>query len=560
MTGILLLWLAFSPVQHFPAKQAQAEQLAQHRDPVPASPAAGSQVLVRNLPETIRTMLRDRLDNRQVNEHLYRFYAGRRFQTVWTSSANVSALLAALEEVSGDGLDPADYHSREIRELVAGFPLSLEKQALYDILLTDAYLTLASHLNSGKVDPERIEPTWNLGDDLTYSALEYRLQNALATNRVGAVLQELRPHHQFYGSLRQALSKYRSIEKSGGWPAIADGPSLREGTRDPRVFSLRKRFEASGDLAAPAAADTSLVYNAELAEAVKRFQRLNGMAPDGVVGTATLKALNVPVSRRIEQLRINLERYRWFHDDLGPTYIMVNIPEFTLQYVENGSKRWSTRVIVGKPFRETPIFKADMQYIIFNPQWVVPPTILEKDALPAIRRNVGYLSQKRLKVIDSDGRAVDPSSVNWQGYSASNFPYRLQQTAGDHGSLGRIKFMLPNRYIVYLHDTPSKELFQKNVRTFSSGCIRVEHPFELAELVLSDSVRWNGEKIRAAIGKGRTSTVYLPKRIPVFILYMTAVPSGGEVVFLEDVYGRDEKVLKALDRLSPALKTAGPVR
>ncbi|NTV99349.1 MAG: L,D-transpeptidase family protein, partial [Chlorobiaceae bacterium] len=400
----------------------------------------------------------------------------------------------------------------------------------------------------------RMEPTWNLTEDASYSALEYRLQNAVSTNRVAAVLQELRPQQQLYGELKKALSRYRSIAKSGGWPSVPEGASLKPGDRDPRVLSLRKRLQASGELAA-GVQDTSKAYSGDIVEAVRQFQRHNGMEPDGVIGAGTLRALNIPVDRRVDQLRINMERSRWFLNALGSTYIMVNIPEFSLKYVDNGSKLWNTRVIVGKPSRETPVFKADMQYVIFNPQWVIPPTILEKDALPSLRKSTGYLDQKNLRVIDKDGRVVNPASVNWKEYSASNFPYKLQQTAGDHGSLGRIKFMLPNRYIVYLHDTPSKDLFQKSVRTFSSGCIRVENPQDLARLVLRDSVKWSVSRIKSTIGTGRTSTVFLPKRIPVFIVYMTAVPSGDELFFREDVYNRDDTLIKAMGRQAPEMKT-----
>ncbi len=552
MTGILLLWLALSPVQAHSGKQFSVDQQqVLHHEAFPAS--SGNAQLVRNLPETIRTLIRENGDKMQLNPHLNQFYAARRYQTVWTRPEMVSELLSAIEGASADGLDPLDYHQKEISELVAAFPLTIEKQALYDVLLSDACLTLASHLHTGKLDPARIESTWNLKNDVANSIVEYKLQAALAANRVGAVMQELRPQRQPYADMKKALSRYRSIEKSGGWPSIPEGPSIKPGDRDSRVLFLRKRLAATGELVS-GVQDTSKVYGADLTDAVRQFQKHNGMEPDGVVGSGTLKALNVPVDRRIDQLRINLERYRWFLNDLGPTYILVNIPEFSLKYVDNGTKLWSTRVIVGKPARETPVFKADMQYVIFNPQWVIPPTILEKDALPSLRKNAGYLQQKKLRVIDRDGRVVDPASVNWGEYSASNFPYRLQQSAGDHGSLGRIKFMLPNRYIVYLHDTPSKDLFQKTTRTFSSGCIRVENPLDLAQLVLRDSVRWNAGTIRSVINKGRTSTAFLPKRIPVYILYLTAIPSGDELFFREDVYNRDNALLKALNRHVPGLQ------
>ncbi|TLU88336.1 MAG: murein L,D-transpeptidase [Chlorobium sp.] len=560
MTGILLFLLAFSPVQPLPGKHAPVDQEKGTRHRVTSvhhERGSHSYTIVDAIQNYLNRASRQQIQKGggqfKLNSQLYRFYASRHFQTVWTKPAMVSELLAAIEAIPEDGLDPADYHIREIKELVSRFPLSVEQQAQYDLLLSDAFLTLASHLHFGKVDPEKLEPTWNLGDSESHAALETKLQHAIAAEHVSMILQELRPKNSKYGELKRGLARYREIAASGGWPAVPQGPKLQEGDKDSRVKFLRKRLEVTGELVV-STPDSSNVYKGELVEAVRQFQKHNGINADGVVGNATLKALNVPVERRIEQIGINLERYRWFLGDIGSTYIMVNIPDFTLQYVENGQNRWKTRVIVGKPYRETPIFKADMQYIIFNPQWVIPPTILDKDALPEIRKSMSYLDKKKLRIFDKDGKAVDPASVNWAQYSGKNFPYRLQQTAGDHGSLGRIKFMLPNKYIVYLHDTPSKELFDKNVRTFSSGCIRVEHPFDLAQIVLRDSVKWSASRIQAAINTGKTSTVFLPKRIPVFILYMTAVPEGDELFFPEDVYGRDDALLKALNLHVPELK------
>ena len=316
------------------------------------------------------------------------------------------------------------------------------------------------------------------------------------------------------------------------------------------MIRLRKRLEASGDIAV-LRTDSSKVFNRELADAVKHFQKRNGNDPDGVVGPSTVKVMNIPVERRIDQIRINLERSRWYLSDIESTYIMVNIPDFTLHYVENGRNRWLTKVVVGQPDRKTPVFKAEMQYIIINPQWVIPPTILDEDALPGIRKSLSYLSRKKLNVIDRNGALVDPASVNWRQYTGTNFPYRLQQSSGDQGSLGRIKFLLPNKHIVYLHDTPHKELFKKSSRPFSSGCVRVENPLELAGLVLQDSVKWSQERISAAVDTKKTRTISLPKRIPVFILYFTAVADGDEILFFDDVYGRDSAVLDALKKPAP---------
>lgn len=492
-------------------------------------------------------------DRKRLNSQLARFYAARGYQPVWTKPAMTAELIQAILEAENDGLAADDYHIREIRELSSRPPSAPELQAKYDLLQSDAFLTLAYHLRFGKVDPVSLDPNWNLSDPVRRSALEFRLQEAVSAGRIGAVLDELRPRHQKYADLKKGLARYRAIARAGGWQKIPEGETFRPGARDRRIPQLRKRLQESGDFPGRVA-DTSGVYTSVMADAVRRYQKRNGLEPDGVAGAATIRELNISAEERVDQIRLNLERHRWFISDIEPTYILVNIAGFTLNYVENGRYRWGTRVIVGQPYRETPVFKADMQYIVLNPEWVIPPTILAKDALPAIRKSRSYLERKKLRVIDSNGRVVSPSSIDWSQYTASNFPYRLQQSAGDHGALGRIKFMMPNKHVIYLHDTPGKDLFEKSTRTFSSGCIRVENPLDLAELVLKDTLQWSRRNIEAAIATGKTTTVSLPRRIPVFLLYLTAVAEGEEVFFREDVYGRDGSLLKALDTPVPDYK------
>ena len=546
MIGILLFWFAFSPVPSVPVKPAtaQQEQLQSQRE----LPVGTTEKIHERLSRLMQQKSYEGGTERALfNIRLQRFYAARGFQPVWAKRTMIAELIAAVEESADDGLDAADYHIKEIRQMYSKPPATPELAACYDVFLTDVFLTFAGHLRYGKVDPETLDTHWSVGHARNGSVIEHKLNNAIATAQIATALKEIRLQHPKYDLLRKGLARYRTIEREGGWPVLAEGVKLQEGSREKRVGMLRQRLKVSGDIAA-LNTDTSTVYNRELADAVKRFQKRNGMEADGVVGASTIRVMNIPVARRIDEIRINLERCRWFLSDLEPTCIMVNIPSFALQYMENGHQRWSTRVIVGKPKRETPLFKADMQYVILNPQWVIPPTILDKDALPALRKSSSYLSRKNLKIIAQNGGVVAPSSVNWSQYSAANFPYRLQQSSGDHGALGRIKFLLPNRYIVYLHDTPNKELFAENKRTFSSGCIRVQNPQELAALVLQDSVLWSRTKINAAINTGKTRMVTLPKRIPVYILYLTATDEGDELQFRDDVYNRDDQVLKALDK------------
>jgi murein L,D-transpeptidase YcbB/YkuD len=283
------------------------------------------------------------------------------------------------------------------------------------------------------------------------------------------------------------------------------------------------------------------LYDEPVVTAVRRFQLRHGLAADAVIGPATLAALNVPVAARIEQLRVNLERARWVFYDPESEFLAVNIAGFQLYLVRRGEVVWRTRVQVGRPYRQTPIFKAEMTYLVVNPTWTVPPTIFRNDILPAVRRDPAYLASRNIDAFDSSGAAIDPATADWSG---RNPPYRLVQRPGADNALGRIKFMFPNEHAVYLHDTPSRDLFERDSRAFSSGCIRVEDPFELAEHLLGQRGR---ERLDGITATGRTQTVFLDKPMTVMLLYWTAeVDAEGGVSFFPDVYARDPGVLAAL--------------
>ena len=482
-----------------------------------------------------------------MNIRLERLYSLRGFQPLWTNSKVVDELITAVEESAADGLLPSDYHLTHIREFAAHPPLSSEEMAQYDLLLTKSFLTLASHLRYGKVDPVRLDSSWNINEVKNFSSLDETLRRAIEQESVTLIVKELRPQDANYDLLKKGLARYQAIARYGGWPVLSAGPTMKPGFRDSRIVALKQRLKVSGDFFGRVA-DSSTIYSQEIVEAVKRFQKRSGLDADGSVGVATLRVMNIPVEHRIEQIRVNLERYRWFLHDIEPTCILVNIAGYSLQYFENGRYRWGTRVIVGQPLRETPVFKATMEHIVFNPKWVVPATILAKDVLPALHKDHSYLKKKQLRVVGDDGSTVNPDSVDWSHYSATNLPYRLQQRSGDKGALGRIKFLMPNRHTIYLHDTPTKELFDKTGRAFSSGCIRVQNPSELARLVLHDSLNWSSAKIQEVIAQGKTRTVVIPKKIPVLLLYLTTVPSGEELQFRDDIYNRDYKVLKLLNK------------
>jgi murein L,D-transpeptidase YcbB/YkuD len=312
---------------------------------------------------------------------------------------------------------------------------------------------------------------------------------------------------------------------------------------DARVPKLAERLAITGDIDRSSAAAATTSYSGAVVDGVKHFQERHGLAVDGALGPGTLAALNVPVEMRIEQIRANLERARWVFYDPESEFLVVNIAGFKMYLVRRGEVVWRSRVQVGKTYRRTPIFTSTMSYVVLNPTWTVPPTILRQDYLPQLKRNPQYLAERNIDVLDRTGKPVDQSSIDWS--SARSLQYQLVQRPGPTNALGRVKFMFPNEYFVYLHDTPSRDLFDRESRAFSSGCIRVENPLELADIVIGD--KWPRARIDAAIADGRTQTVILDKPIAVKLLYWTAeVDGNGRVSFFPDVYSRDDALITAL--------------
>jgi murein L,D-transpeptidase YcbB/YkuD len=481
-------------------------------------------------------------------------YERRGFLPLWTNREALRGLLAAIESVREDGLDPELYDPGPLAKADAR-AWDAASVAERDLLATDAFVRLSHDLRFGRVEPQGpatpAESEWTFGGADAVA----QLTGAVASGRVREALAELRPQRFVYQGLVAALAELRRIEWEGGWDSVPAGPTLARDSVDARVAPLRSRLRITGDLGDEADV-WSHRFDSMVEAAVRSFQHRHGLNENGVVGSSTLSALNVPVERRIEQVRVNLERARWVAHEIPDTLVVVNVAGARAYLLRGDSVVFETRAIVGTNYTRTPVFAAPMLYVDLNPTWTVPAGIIH-EVLGEVRRDPGYLERLGMRVLTGSGAEIDASEVEFYRYTAADFPYVLRQDPGPTNALGRIKLMFPNEHRVYLHDTPTRGLFAREERLFSHGCIRVEDPVGLAEMVLGDTARWNRATLEAAIDSGTTRTIRLARPVPVFVLYWTAAADPrGAVHFHRDVYGRDAGVLARLDAL-PGRGTPG---
>jgi murein L,D-transpeptidase YcbB/YkuD len=478
------------------------------------------------------------------------FYTHRAYRAAWTNDSDVEQLIKSLNATQADGLNPADFHIEEIvrtQPSVLALNATTEQRAAFDIATTHTFLTALQHLRRGKVDPSRLDNHWNFDSNGVDPRDDFNAFFAALDNHdVASAFAQAPPQEAVYVSLRQALAQLRAVRDRGGWPKVGVDYSLKPGMDEPAVAQLRARMVAAGFLDPRLGRGTK--YDGAVTAAVKKYQTEQYLGADGVAGATTLAALNVPVEARIDQVRVNMERARWLLYKLQGTFVIVDIAGYKVAMYRDGQRIWRSRVQVGKAARNTPIFQAQITYITFNPTWTVPPTILKEDVLPKVRANPGYLANNRIRVLDREGNVLDPSSVDWSNPRGLT----LRQDAGPDSSLGQVVIRFPNDYAIYLHDTPHRELFAKTVRATSSGCIRVENPLQLVELLFNDPVKWNSAGIQKQLANGKTQNISLPVKVPVLLAYWTVdLESDGRVAFKPDVYGYDAPVLRALNRPSP---------
>ena len=455
----------------------------------------------------------------------------------------VRALLTALAGADSDALrldalPLADLY-RSLATLDGAKRPTAEQLAEADVLLSSAYVTYGENMLTGQLDPRQFNQSWHI------SRQEEKIDSALTLTMreddFAAGLVRMRPQDPMYDSLRTEFVRYRDVVTRGGWQPIPAGPQLKPGksASPARLAALRARLAAEGYLADTAARSDTLsspstqpaVYDRDLAGAVARFQADHSIAVDSMLGGETLESLNFPAQYRLGQVAANLERYRWMPRSLGTRYIMVNVPQFYLHAFDNGQQVLDMKVIVGQEYEDkaTPVFSDSMEYVVFRPYWNVTPDIAAKEIFPKEETNPGYLAANNMEVYNDHGRRA------------------VRQLPGPKNSLGLVKFMFPNDFNIYLHDTPNGELFTKDVRAFSHGCIRVEKPSELAEWALG----WPADKVQSAMHDGPDNRqVKLPAKIPVYIVYFTTFVEGGELHFGNDLYDRDSQLVNAMQSIA----------
>ena len=477
------------------------------------------------------------------------FYAQRNYRPVWIRKKTIAQLVEAIEGSAAEGLDPNDYHYGAVkkvqRSIQAGQAIDPGSQADADILLTDSLIRLTYHLFFGKVDPQGLSPYLNLVRIIEGPDPLQALQRAVESDLLDSFIDSATPRHPFYLRLKDALATYRGIQAGGGWQRIPTDDQLMKGMRDARVIRLRRRLQLTGDLKDQQL--SSDLFDEHLEGALIRFQIRHSLEPDGIANRVTLKVLNESVQERIDQIRVNMERARWIAHGVPDTFLVVDIAGYEVHYISDDQIVWSARAQVGKPYRQTPAFKSEIRRLVLNPTWTVPPGIFRKDLLPAIKKDPEYLNRLGIKIYTTGNRTVDANAIDWSRYPKHRFPYILRQDPGPANPLGVIKFVIPNPFYIYLHDTPEQEDFDSPWRALSAGCIRVEYPLELAELLLGEAGRWNIDQLQKQIKQYRPTNIDLSSPHPVLFLYMTVWVDEKQVVyFREDVYQRDARILEGL--------------
>ncbi len=471
-------------------------------------------------------------------------YAGRDYKPIWTNRNLREDLYRSIERASEDGLTPEDYHLEFLENSLSNLSnLNDEELISTEIILTDAFFALASDYNSGKLNPKEIYSIW--GVESNKIDLPGLLEYGVKQNDIIAAIDSVVPKHEVYRGLKRSLKKYRELAKNESEPTYIseEGKGIAADEKDVRISNIKKRLKELGYWDEEVV-DSNDTFDQALQEVIKEFQKKNGIETDGVIGSGTIKTLNKTYLDRVEQILVNLERWRWYPKDLGQQYIIVNIANFRLHLVKDGDTVATHRTMVGTEARKTPIFSDEVEHIVYNPTWTIPPTIKNKDVIPSASKNPDYISKKNYSIFDNTGKRLNASEIDWSSSKVKAYTFR--QEAGPSNPLGLVKIIYPNEHLIYLHDTPSKNLFSKNLRAQSSGCVRVQDVLDLAKMLLSDQPKYDDEKIEEILDSGKTTTIKITQKVKVHHLYWTAWNEKGNTRFAEDIYKRDAAIYKLL--------------
>ncbi len=492
------------------------------------------------------------------SDDILNFYNHRAFQQAWSKNGDLTELAYELrfeiKQSEFDGLNPQDYNLAIIESFFVTFEENKKNGvsnevgdlADLDVFLSDAFFHLADNLEIGKVDPSKFGEDWEIARKQRVTDSPSLLEEALTNASIRQSLESLYPKFSIYKKGREVIRELsqKVEEDTLSWKKIKIDKSIHVGESNSIIPSLRERliywkilddYEPKNDK----------TYDSVMMAGIKDFQGTHGMVTDGIIGSMTAKAFNNSPKDKLEKAIVNMERLRWLPDTVkNAEFILVNIANFQLDYIRNLDTLLTAKVIVGKKYHESPIFMADMSYIVFSPYWNIPYSITKSEIIPSVRKNPNYISEKNMEVITPSGKVVDSKTIDW---SAKSFPYLVRQKPGPSNSLGLVKFMFPNKHNVYIHDTNARSLFAYDDRARSHGCIRIEHPEKFAEILLENDPNWTSEKIQESMGKTEEQVVKLDRNIPVVLVYLTFwADSNGEGHFRDDIYDRDAEVLAAL--------------
>lgn len=491
--------------------------------------------------------------NQAADQAAHSVYAERGYRPLWLGdnlqSGKAGRLLAALADAGEHGLPVARYNLQSLRKLVkAGEGGDATAIAAAETALTRAFITYATDLARGVIDPQEIMDQSRIERDVIDPARLLRM--AALVDDPAAPLALAAPQADIYQRQLELVKRLKAIVSAGDWAAPFEPVrTVLIGHSGPSTAKVRARLVALGDLA-PGGPDA--VFDEEMEAAVIRFQRRHGLNADGIAGEGTQQAMNVSAAARLAQAVATLERLRWTNRDFGKRHIFVNLADYTVQVMDNGVTLFEERVVIGQTEdHQTPEFSDQMTYLVVNPTWTVPRSIATKEILPELQENPSYLADNNMELLRYDnGETPNPLMTDWHSYTKNTFPFMIRQQPGEDNALGQVKFMFPNEFDIYLHDTPSRGLFAKQRRAFSHGCVRVQDPIELARVLLGASGDLSDEKLGKSLESGRETRLQLPEPIPVHLTYRTAwVDEAGVSQFREDIYGRDARIRTALRRL-----------